>query len=83
MSKFEKELLKLRQNPKNIRFEDLEKILLRLGFSKRQKGTSHVVFRKETQILTVPIKRPFLNVVYIKMALEVIEKFIDFDEIED
>jgi hypothetical protein len=39
MSKKEKALAKLRQNPKHVRFEEIEKILLRLGFKKRQDGT--------------------------------------------
>lgn len=80
MSKFEKELARLRQNPKNVRYEVLEKILLKLGFSKRQSGTSHVVFRKAEIMLTVPVKKPFLKLIYVKKALEVIEKMIDLDE---
>jgi predicted RNA binding protein YcfA (HicA-like mRNA interferase family) len=80
MSKFEKDLAKLKQNPKNVHFEELEKILLRFGFTKRQRGSSHVVFTKGKNILTVPIKRPFLKAVYVKQALEVIEEIIDLDE---
>jgi predicted RNA binding protein YcfA (HicA-like mRNA interferase family) len=80
MSKFEKDLAKLKHNPKNVHFEELEKILLRFGFTKRQRGSSHVVFTKGKNILTVPIKRPFLKAVYVKQALEVIEEIIDLDE---
>jgi len=58
----------------------LEKILLRFGFTKRQRGSSHVVFTKGKNILIVPIKRPFLKAVYVKQALEVIEEIIDLDE---
>lgn len=36
MSKREKAIAKLRQNPKNVRFEEIETILNRLGFVKRQ-----------------------------------------------
>jgi len=68
MSKFEKELARLRQNPKNVRYEELEKILLKIGFSKRQSGTSPVVFRKDDIILTVPVKKPFLKSIYVKKA---------------
>ncbi len=80
MSKFEKELARLRQNPKNVRYEELEKILLKIGFSKRQSGTSHVVFRKDDIILTVPVKKPFLKLIYVKKALEVIERIMEFDD---
>lgn len=81
MSKFEKDLAKLKQNPKNVRYEELEKILLRIGFTNRQKGTSHVVFTKGKNIITIPTNRPFLKSVYIKQALEVIEEIIDLDEL--
>ena len=80
MSKYEKDIAKLKQNPKNVHFEELEKILLRFGFTKRQSGSSHVVFTKGKNVLTVPIKRPFLKSVYIKQALAVIEEIIDLDE---
>jgi len=83
MSKFEKDLAKLKQNPKNVRYADLEKILLRLGFKNRQKGTSHVVFTYEENILTIPINRPFLKVVYVKKALETIEKIMDSEKFDN
>jgi hypothetical protein len=35
MTKKEKALARIRQNPKHVRFEELETILLRLGFKKR------------------------------------------------
>jgi predicted RNA binding protein YcfA (HicA-like mRNA interferase family) len=82
MSKFEKDLAKLKQNPKNVHFEELEKILLRFGFTKRQRGSSHAVFTKGKNVLTVPIKRPFLKSVYVRQALAVIEDMIDLDEQE-
>ena len=80
MSKFEKDIAKLKQNPKNVHYEELEKILLRFGFTKRQKGSSHVVFTKGKNVLTVPIKRPFLKSIYVQQALEVIEDIIDLNE---
>ena len=80
MSKFEKDLAKLKQNPKNVHYKELEKILLRFGFTKRQKGSSHVVFTKGKNVLTVPIKRPFLKFIYVQQALEVIEDIINLDE---
>ena len=71
MSKFEKALLRLRQNPKNVRYEEVESILLRLGFVMRQGGGSHVTFTIAGQRpLTVPIKKPFLKPIYVKLLLE-------------
>jgi len=64
MSKKEKALAKLRQNPKNVRFEEIETILSRLGFVKRQEGTSHVLFKLGQHIINVPKRKPFVKPIY-------------------
>ena len=72
MSKWEKNLAKIRQNPKHVRFEELEAVLLRLGFSKRQDGTSHATFTfPGVPLLTVPKPHgsPFVKEAYIKKYL--------------
>ena len=40
------------------------------------------MFTKGKNVLTVPIKRPFLKSVYVRQALAVIEDMIDLDEQE-
>ena len=47
MSRIEKVPEKLRQNPKNVRPEQLDKVLLRLGFEKRAAKGSHSVYKKK------------------------------------
>jgi predicted RNA binding protein YcfA (HicA-like mRNA interferase family) len=74
MSKKEKLLAKLRQNPKNIRPEELEQLLLWLGFEKREGKGSHIVYKRGEYRLTVPYKKPFLKPIYIKLALEMIDE---------
>ncbi|NHZ72266.1 MAG: addiction module toxin, HicA family [Aquificales bacterium] len=74
MSKKEKLLAKLRRNPKNIRPEELEHVLVRLGFKKRQGRGSHMVYKRGEYRLTVPYKKPFLKPIYIKLALEIIDE---------
>jgi predicted RNA binding protein YcfA (HicA-like mRNA interferase family) len=83
MSKWDKQLAKLRQNPKHVRFSDIENILLRLGFAKRQESTSHAVFTFGEHRITVPKPHgsPFVDEVYVKKfllplleALDVIEE---------
>jgi predicted RNA binding protein YcfA (HicA-like mRNA interferase family) len=70
MSKFEKRLQRLRQNPKHVRYEEIESILLHLGFEKRQQG-SHTTFTLPGQSpLTVPVKKPFVKPTYVKLLLE-------------
>jgi predicted RNA binding protein YcfA (HicA-like mRNA interferase family) len=52
MPKIEKLLQKMRDNPRNIRFEDIESLLTGLGFELRSKG-SHYTFRKDKTIIMV------------------------------
>jgi len=80
MSKAEKALLKIRQNPKSVRFEEIDKVLNLYGFERRQsrKGTSHYVYILKTEHkfyrVTIPFKRPFVKKVYIQQALEIIDE---------
>ncbi len=80
MSKKEKAISKLRQNPKNIRFEEIETILIGLGFSKRQHGTSHATFTCGKLIITVPRQKPFVKPVYVKLLLEILDELDDLFE---
>ncbi|WP_123052781.1 hypothetical protein [Clostridium sp. JN-1] len=75
MSKFEKLIMKLKNNPKNARFEELEKILNILGYIMNQtnKGSSHYVFRKKgAYSITIPYAKP-INQAYVKLVLEVLK----------
>lgn len=74
MGKKEKLLAKMRQNPKNIRPEELEQLLLWLGFEKRAGKGSHTVYKRDEYRLTLPYKKPFLKPIYIKLALEIIDE---------
>jgi predicted RNA binding protein YcfA (HicA-like mRNA interferase family) len=82
MGKKEKLLAKLRQNPKNIRPEELEQVLLRLGFEKRAGKGSHTVYKWGEYRLTVPYNKPFLKPIYIKLALEIIDE-LNLDESDE
>ncbi len=75
MTKREKRVKKLVSNPKNIRFEVLNGILLEHGFVCRQpkSGSSHYVYYKNNKQITVPYKRPFIKEVYVKRVTELIE----------
>ena len=76
MSKKEKALAKLRKNAKNVRFEDIDKILMGLGCKKRQKG-SHVVYTYQgCPPLTIPIRKPTILPVYVKNVLQFIDQII-------
>lgn len=44
MTKTEKLLARIRNNPKNVHFDDLVNLLLRFGFAMRRNSGSHAVF---------------------------------------
>jgi len=74
MTKRQKLLQRLRQNPKNVRFEEMDGLLLSLGFEKRQKG-SHVTYIYQQQIrVTIPMRKPFILPVYVKEVLKLLDE---------
>ena len=75
MSKKDKLLQDIRNNPKNVRFDVIRKILLSYGFkeSSPKGGSSHYTFSKGIYRITVPKDNP-VNSVYIKRALEIIDE---------
>ena len=80
MTKKDKLLAKIRQNPKHVRFEDIEKILLGLGFQSRQPGTSHVIFTLGTQIITIPKKKPFVKPHYVSLVIAFLDSLAELDQ---
>jgi hypothetical protein len=67
---------KIEQNPKHVRFEDLDKLLRGYGFAVRQprRGSSHYVYKRGQWLLTVPYRRPHIREHYVKEALAYIEE---------
>lgn len=80
MTKREKRVRKLFQNPKTVSFNQLDKVLKDFGFEVRQpsSGSSHYVYTKEEIQISVPFRRPFVKEVYIKRVLELIGE--DYEE---
>jgi hypothetical protein len=76
MSKSEKFLEKIRNNPKAVSFDDLDKILRGRGFIRRQprSGSSHYYYTFGALILSVPHKLPYVGEVYVKQALALIDQ---------
>ena len=71
MSKFEKLIDKLINNPKDVSFDDLNKILKYLGYECKNSGGSHFVYRKENApTLTLPRQKP-MKICYVKDVLEI------------
>ena len=72
MTKREKRVRKIFNNPKTISFKELDKVLKDFGFEVRQprSGSSHYVYTKGETQLAVPFKRPFVREVYVKRVIE-------------
>jgi len=77
MTKREKRLQKLRQNPNNVSFEALQQVLLDFDFElKRSSGSHHtfsITIDGTPHILVVPFRRP-VKPVYVREALRLIER---------
>lgn len=79
MSHYIKLYKKIKNNPKNVRFEDIDKLLCKFGgFEKRQGKGSHVIYSHPdldniTDYINTPYKKPHINPKYIKKAIEKFE----------
>lgn len=74
MTKREKRVRKLFQNPKTVPFKELGKVLKDSGFALRQpgSGSSHYIYTKGNIQISVPFRRPFVKEIYVKRVLELI-----------
>ena len=79
MTKAQKDLDRLRQNPCHVRYTELVTILARFGFERKQDSTSHVRFRYKHHILVVPKRKPFLKPVYVTQVLKMLDQILDED----
>jgi len=75
MGRKEELLAKLRNNPKNVKFADLDKLLQWYGFECRspRRGSHYVYKRRGCRPLTIPFNRP-VKEPYVKKALASIEE---------
>lgn len=75
MSKWDKLLNKICNLSKDVRFDELKKILEEYGYEiDRYKGSSHCTFRKKgCNPITIPKHKP-IKQVYIKTVKQIIER---------
>lgn len=79
MSKWEKLLSKLLNLSSEMRFSELEKILVSYGYVKHspRRGSSHYTFRKPgCYPVTIPMHEPIKRV-YVKLVKEAVEGEIE------
>ena len=81
MSVYNKLYQKIKNNPKNVSFNELDKLLTRFGGFKRRNprgGSSHYTYSHSdlSEIITIPKSRP-VKPIYIKKALRAIDMVKD------
>ena len=67
---------------KNLRFDDLAKALVKMGYTMSQpgRGGSHHIFRKEGRPpMTIPRRNP-VNKAYIELAAEAVRQYLNESE---
>lgn len=73
MSKLEKILSKMRNNPHDWRIDDIKKIADKYSIKYHQPATSHVTFRTTSgNKVTIPAHKP-IKAIYVKLFLEFID----------
>nr|AGS53932.1 hypothetical protein [uncultured bacterium contig00087] len=81
MSQWDKLIDDIIKLNKNVRFEDLVKVLKKIGYKQHQPkgGSSHYTFRKSGRMpITLPRSTP-INRVYIEMVRDVILEYENED----
>ena len=75
MSQFDKLLERIKSLSKNMRFDELRKVLENYGYTMYQprSGSSHCTFRKAgKEPITIPKHEP-IKIVYVRMVKDVVE----------
>jgi predicted RNA binding protein YcfA (HicA-like mRNA interferase family) len=75
MSKRDKLRRKLKNNPRNVKFSQIETLLLRFGFLLARVQGSHHVFVEETHQITIviPVHHNTVKAQYVKDAVEILD----------
>lgn len=75
MSRRDKLLSKIKNNPTNVKFEALQSLLFYFGFKERQpkSGSSHYTYTYNNYIITIPKHKP-VNKIYVKKVLEILSE---------
>ncbi len=74
MSKWDKLIKRIKLLDKNLRFEEIQKVLEYFGYELKKSGGSHYTFRKKgCRKITIP-KHRVIKTVYIEMVRDVVEE---------
>ena len=74
MSKKNKLVNWIKNNPKDVRFNDLRNLLNDVGFELKRISGSHYVFSKENTIFVIPSHNNKVKEIYVKRVIDIIER---------
>lgn len=77
MGKREKLLDSMRNNPRGIRPDKLDSLLIYYGFEKRRSGKNHCVYTLDQYILIVNFHRDYVHPKSIKEVLTVLDELLE------
>ncbi|MDA3823364.1 MAG: type II toxin-antitoxin system HicA family toxin [Bacteroidales bacterium] len=73
MSKQDKAIKRIINNPKNVTFDDLDKIMKGLGYVRRNNGSSHYIYTLPgCYPITIPKHKP-VKEIYVKKVIELLD----------
>lgn len=81
MSQWDKLVADILSRNKNLRFEELAKALIKIGYTMEQPrgGSSHYTFRKAGCFpITIPKQTP-MNKVYIELGSDAVRQYLEED----
>ena len=84
MSKWDKLLARICLLSKDLRFDELRKVLESLGYTMNapKSGSSHYTFRKDgCQPITIPKHEPIKRV-YVEMVKQIVESEASYEDVE-
>ncbi|NJL81894.1 MAG: type II toxin-antitoxin system HicA family toxin [Chloroflexaceae bacterium] len=74
MTKKEKLLKRLKNNPNNVTFTDVRKLMEQENFRLDHITGSHHVFKREEVTFVIPVHNNRVKSIYVKRAIELIEQ---------
>lgn len=64
---------RIKNNPKDVRFNDLENVLIEFGFELNRISGSHNVYSKDKITFVIPTHNNKVKEIYVKRVLRIIE----------
>lgn len=74
MSKREKLFQRLKNNPRDVTFAQIEKLLVQENFILDRVAGSHHIFKRGLITFVIPVHQNKVKSVYVKRVIELIEK---------